>query len=74
MARRILAALLFAVLAAAGQAEPGAAWRGPGWYHAVESAAGLQLRSGPHPTELACKKAMNSGAPAERCVELRAAP
>ena len=73
MALSALSALAIAASAVTAPAEP-TVWRGPGWYHVVDTAAGPRLQSGPHATELACKKAMNSGRAADRCVELRAAP
>ena len=75
MSLRAVMALSLAT-AAAAVAAPAAppVWRGPGWYHVVDTAAGARLHSGPHTTELACKKAMNSGRAADRCVELLAAP
>lgn len=39
------------------------------WFEVREQPGGLQSLSGPHPTELACKKAMNRNEAGRRCVE-----
>lgn len=51
-----------------------AVWNGAGWYQVQAAGAGVRLLAGPYPTELACKKAMNSASPALACRELSTAP
>lgn len=51
-----------------------AVWSGAGWYQTLAEPGGLRIQAGPYPTELACKKAMNSSAPGRSCRELLTAP
>lgn len=51
-----------------------AGWNGAGWYQTIDAPQGWCIQAGPYPSELACKKAMNSSVPGRSCRELPTAP